>query len=303
MTSLRRLLGVFVMVSGIIGLLLSLSGLAGLWLVRPALVASFDTALTTLVTSVEISQEALAITNQALDAVAISVDTLSEMLGATAVTVAETQPVIAELNDLMGETLPTTLGATVDALDAAEVAAHSLEGAIQTFDSFRFAMATTPLLSAFVDPPAQAYNPEKPLAESLAELSESLQGMPVTFEEMSVGIGQAEGSLDLVKGNLDAMSQSVALISASLGQYQSTIDESQASMADLTALLDRLQDNLGVILNGATLVVGLFLLWLLAAQVVIFSQGWELYHGTQIAWKEIHRRTALTVPVDEEARP
>jgi hypothetical protein len=32
--------------------------------------------------------------------------------------------------------------------------------------------------------------------------------------------------------------------------------------------------------NGAILVLTLFLLWLLAIQVVVFTQGWELYHGT-----------------------
>jgi len=33
-------------------------------------------------------------------------------------------------------------------------------------------------------------------------------------------------------------------------------------------------------LNGAAIVVSLFFLWLLAAQVVIFSQGWEPFQGT-----------------------
>jgi len=51
-------------------------------------------------------------------------------------------------------------------------------------------------------------------------------------------------------------------------------------MDNLSSMLSGLQSNLGAILNTATLVIGLFLLWLLATQVVIFSQGWELYHGT-----------------------
>jgi hypothetical protein len=37
---------------------------------------------------------------------------------------------------------------------------------------------------------------------------------------------------------------------------------------------------MGNILNIVTIVLVLFLLWLLATQVVIFSQGYELYHGT-----------------------
>ncbi len=76
------------------------------------------------------------------------------------------------------------------------------------------------------------------------------------------------------------MAQSVTLISTSLRQYQEMIGQSQTSMANLGTMLSSLETNLDTILNGATIVLGLFLAWLLAAQVVILSQGWELYHGT-----------------------
>jgi hypothetical protein len=58
------------------------------------------------------------------------------------------------------------------------------------------------------------------------------------------------------------------------------VTQSQASMDDLTAMLTNTQNNLGTILNGVAIVLSLFFAWLLAAQVVILSQGWELYRGT-----------------------
>ncbi len=63
-------------------------------------------------------------------------------------------------------------------------------------------------------------------------------------------------------------------------QYQAMITESQSSMTNLESILTTLKGNLAPILDGATIALGLFLAWLLAAQVVILSQGWELYHGT-----------------------
>ena len=280
MAILRRLLGIFVMIAGIIGLALSLAGLAGLWMARPMVTASIDATVATLSNSVDISQETLVITDEALGATVASLEALSEMLGATAATVEDTQPVITQLNSLMGETLPTTLEAAGDSLEAAAAAAQSLESAIQSFDTFRAVLGTAPLLSAFMPASHQPYNPEKPLAESLDELSASLEDMPATFEDISVNVEKAGGNLDLVKSNLDTMSQSVIMISTGLEQYQAMIGESQASMDNLESMITGVHSNLPRILNVATIVIGLFLAWLLAAQVVIFSQGWELYHGT-----------------------
>jgi hypothetical protein len=58
------------------------------------------------------------------------------------------------------------------------------------------------------------------------------------------------------------------------------ITQSESSMDDVKLMLVNIQDNLTNILNGAAIVLSLFFFWLLAAQIVIFSQGWELYQGT-----------------------
>jgi hypothetical protein len=51
-------------------------------------------------------------------------------------------------------------------------------------------------------------------------------------------------------------------------------------MENLISVLTNVQNNLTTILNGVAIVFSIFFLWLLAAQVVILSQGWELYQGT-----------------------
>jgi len=280
MTFLRRLLGIFVMLAGIIGLVLSIAGLVGLWLARPVLTQSITATINTLSSSVDTSQKTLVITNQALGATVDSVDALSEMLGTTAVTVEDTQPIFTEVNGLMGETLPTTVEAATSSLNAAQEAAKSLEVAIKSFDTFRAIVGATPFLSAFVPANQQAYNPEKPLAASLGELSASIKDIPTSFLDISKSIDKADNNLGTIQANLETMSKNTALISDSLKQYQGMIGESQSSMDQLKGMLTDVQNNLGRILNIATLVLGLFFLWLLAAQAVIFSQGWELYNGT-----------------------
>ena len=280
MNILRRILGIFVMVAGIIGLALSLAGLVGVYMVRPVLTTTISTTINTLVDSIDTSQKAMVVTDQALGEAVTSVEALSEVLGATATSVKDTQPVITQVNGVMGKTLPATFDAANDSLLAAGEAAKSLESAIKSLDAFQTVIGNVPFISSFVPARSQPYNPEKPLADSLVELADSMQGMPDTFEDISASMDKADDNLALITSNLETMSQSVGLISKSLGEYQAMIGQSQTSMDNLKSMLTNTQNNLPRIINTASLVLGLFFLWLLAAQVVIFSQGLELFHGT-----------------------
>lgn len=280
MKILRRLLGVFVMIAGILGLLLSLAGLVGLWVVRPRLVNSANSTISILINSIDGSQRAMDVTSQALGATVDSVDGLSNLLGATAASVQDSQPVITQLNEMLGKQLPSTFQATTDSLSAAQEAAKSLESAIKSMDTFRAVIGTTPFLSAFMPPAAQSYNPKKPLADSLGELSLSLKDMPATFHEMATNIDKADNNLTVIQDNLATMSSSTAQISSSLREYQSMITQSQASMDNLKTMLTNTQSKIYTISTWVTLALGLFFIWLLVAQVVIFSQGWEIFRGS-----------------------
>ncbi len=280
MKFLRRVLGVLVMLAGVLGLVLSLAGLAGVWLLKPTIAVYAGSTLDTLHESVVISQDVMDTTHEALGATIDSVDALSAMLGTTAATVEDTQPVLAGFDTMMSTTLPATMRAATDSLYTAQEAARVLETTIQQLDAFRFLLAATPMIGDMVPQTGEAYLPEKPLADSLGELAANLEGLPATFSEMSDSLSETDEQLASVQENLVTMSDSVALISSSLGEYQQMVGQSKSSMDNLTSILTGLQTNLPAILNGGAIALSLFFAWLLAAQVVIFSQGWELYQGT-----------------------
>ncbi len=280
MKILRRLLGVLVMIAGILGLILSLAGLVMVWVLKPAVAGSVTATFQTFDSSITTSQKVMETTSQALGATITSVDALSDMLGATAKSVEDSQPVFIQLTSVMSTTLPSTFKSATDSLKTAQEAAVVLESSIKSLDSFRAVLGATPLLSAFLPPNQPPYNPEKPLADSLGELATNLTEIPATFTEMSANIDQADNNLDTIKGSLTTMSGSVSLISKSLGEYQAMIGQSQASMDTMKLTLANIQANLPAILNGVAIGFSLFFAWLLVAQVVILSQGWELYQGT-----------------------
>jgi hypothetical protein len=222
----------------------------------------------------------MGITAQALGATVDSVDALSDMLSTTATTVEETMPVLDEFDKIMANTLPSTLGAATDSLYAAQDAAKVLESTIQSLDAFRFLLSGTPLLGDIVGQVGDTYNPEKPMADTLGELAVSLEGLPDTFVEISTNLNTTDDNLVSIQKNLITMSTSVGSISTSLSEYETMVIQSESSMDDVKAILLNIQDNLGSILNSIVIVISLLFVWLLAAQVVILSQGWELFQGT-----------------------
>jgi len=280
MNILRRILGVFVMIAGILGLVLSLAGLGIVWVAKPAVTIYASTTIDTLNKSVITSQSVMETTAQALGATVDSVDALSTMLRTTATTVEDVKPVLDEIDTIMSVTLPSTLRATTASLYTAQEAAQVLEGAIQSLDAFRSILSATPLLGNLVGPPGEPYSPEEPLADSLGELAANLEGLPGTFVQMSDSLNSTDDNLESIEDNLITMSDSVKLISSSLSEYERMVVQSQSSMDDVTSILTNIQSNLPTILNWVAIALTLFFVWLLVAQVVIFSQGLELYHGT-----------------------
>ncbi len=277
---MRRILGVLVMLAGLLGLVLSLAGLVMVWVAKPTVEVYASTTFDTLSESIVTSQNVMDITRQALGATIDSVDALSAMLGTTAATVEDTKPVLDQVDMIMTTALPSTLQATTDSLYTAQEAARVLESTIQSLDAFRFLLSGMPLLGGLVEQTGEAYNPEKPLADSLGEVASGLEGLPDTFVEMSANLSATDDNLVAIQGNLVTMSDSVGQISSSLSEYEKMIVQSKSSMDDLRSVLTNIQNNLATILNGVAIVLSLFFLWLLAAQVVILSQGWELYQGT-----------------------
>lgn len=280
MSILRRILGVLVMLAGLLGLVLSLAGLVGVWLAKPTVEVFAGTTFDTLNQSIVTSQSVMDVTQQALRGTISSVDNLSAMLNTTAAAVEDTKPVLNEVDVMMAKTLPSTLQATTDALYGAQEAARVLEDTIQQLDAFRFVLSATPLLSAMVPPAGEAYNPPKPIADSLGELATNLEGLPDTFVNISADLSTTDDKLDAVQQNLETMSESVKLISSSLSEYERMVSQSKSSMDNVRSILTTVQTNLPTILNVGAIVLSLFFAWLLAAQVVILTQGWELYQGT-----------------------
>lgn len=107
-----------------------------------------------------------------------------------------------------------------------------------------------------------------------------MENIPDTFIEMSADLKKEDDNLVVVNDSLTVIADLVPLIPDSLNQYQNMIIESKKSTDNLKSMLTGFQINLDDIILIATIALVLVVLWLFAFEVVIISQGWEIYHGS-----------------------
>jgi hypothetical protein len=280
MSVLRRILGILVMMAGIVGLVLAVAGLVGVWTAKPAVVSYATSTIETLQGSITTSQEAMVVTEDALGATVNSLEALSVMLTSTADSVDDTAPAINQVNVMMSTNLPNILESANDSMRAAQDAAVVLDSSVRSLQLFQVAMGAVPLLSGFIEVPEEFYNPEVPLDQSLGEVAENLESLPQMFIDISADLDRADDNLGTIQSSLTTMSGNVEFIAGSLEEYQVMVRQSQTSMANLSPLLADLQGNLPRIFDGAAIALTVFLIWLLTIQVVVLTQGWELFQGT-----------------------
>ena len=109
----------------------------------------------------------------------------------------------------MGVNLPDTLESATVSLKSAQDAAVVLDSSIKSLVAFQTAMGGVPIVSAFIQQPSQAYNPDTPLAESLGDVAADLEGLPEMFIALAQDMDKADDNLARVQTSLTTMSVSV----------------------------------------------------------------------------------------------
>jgi methyl-accepting chemotaxis protein len=259
--------------AGIIGVLLSLAGITGLWLVRPAVTTSLHTVLSALSSSVDTSQQAMNITDDALDASIQGFDGLSEVIHSMENSVKNATPAVEAVSGLLNDTLPASVKSATDSLNTARNAAVSLEGAVKQLDLLQSSLNNVPFLNSLIPDPAPANEQEKPLSDSLGELSGSLEDIPSSFQDVSRDLDKAAGDLQSIQKNLGSISESVDSLSSSLKEYKGKLAESRSSLESLKSMLTSAEENLDPIVITTAIVFSLLFFCLLMTQVVVIDEG------------------------------
>jgi hypothetical protein len=120
------------------------------------------------------------------------------------------------------------------------------------------------------------YNPEVPLHQGLAEVADSLDGIPNALGTAEQGITAAGANLETLTGDFDQMAAEIGQVAATLEGAGPVLVQYQQVVADLQGLVTTVRDGLPQWLDWLRLGLSLVLVWLGIAQIGLIAQGWDL---------------------------
>lgn len=269
--SLKRVLGVSLMIFSALGLVISLFGLLAVCKVSGPFAQSADEALT-------LSLTALNTTSQSLDLVQSALGEAQDALGAVETVILDTGDglhntgaLMGSLSDALAGDLPQVILSSQHSLTAAEEGAAVIERMLHGLN----------VISALT---GVTYDPDVSLTESFARLNQSLDDVPQTLAEV-------DGTLNAVQDNLNSMQPSFTDLTGTLKESEAILAEMEASIDDYNGVIQELslkigglQESLPNWIRIVTFALYFLLIWLAVSQIGLLWQGWEMvsYHPAQV---------------------
>lgn len=274
-----RTAGTALVGAAILGILFSLGGLILLGVYSTRITASLVDTLGELSDALVVTGNGLEIAGSALDEADTALGALAVTMEGVNTTLVESQPSLTTISTLLGTELPNTIIATQGSLESAETSAKNIDGLLSS-------LSRLPFLGSLV------YNPEVPLNETLAGVSDSLDEIPTSLRNAQKSLDLALEGFDSVNTELSNITESTDQIRASTGEAIVVIEDYQEMVEDLQKDVERLQTDLPRKMRWVMLAAALFLVWLGLAQIGLLTQGLELI-----------KRSKPPQPDDEKPHP
>jgi ABC-type transporter Mla subunit MlaD len=262
---LFRAAGMMLIITCLIGILLSLAGIAASWQARSYLLTQLDQSLGSIDSALETTKLGLTNAENAFANTLASLETLQNTLMTTASTLETTAPALNSLVIIAREDLPNIVSAAQNSLGSAQASARVIDQVMR-------ALAVLPIVD---------YDPEQPLHQSLGDLSTSLDRLPAAFFTMQAGMAATERNLQTVQGDINKVAGDVEEIRLSLAENQSVLTEYHKMVDDLQKRLGELAEKMPGWLSATAWLVTLILGWAILLQSGLFILGLALLRSAQ----------------------
>jgi methyl-accepting chemotaxis protein len=276
-----RIAAVLMMVSALLGWVISVGGIVLTWRVEPQVSSglvttarALDDTLAATEGLLRVADVSLAQTEKTLVLVEATVDTMATTLEATS-------QVTSAVADVMGDTLGDMVKGTRAALNTMTKTARLID------DTLSF-VAAVPIVG-------RKYEPDVPLSDSVRDVSDSMDDLPTALGQMSVDMQTTSGSLVQLSKDTRDLASTLTDIKTNLVETRSVVESYQTTVADLRDMTANAIINLPNWVKVAGWSITLLLVWVFLAQVAIFLYGWELFKAPRAAVELI----AIDKPADE----
>lgn len=259
---LQRTIGILLILTSIGGLAFSIFATVSVWRLKPKMTESLTNSVKLASDTLEATATGLAVIDESLSGAVNSMQALRSALDTTADTIQSTEPMLGTVIELMETGLPDTIRATQTSLDSAQSSAKIIDSVLNALKIFPFI----------------SYDPEKPLHESLTDISDKLGEFPASFLEISGSLDDSRSQLEVLQADLGMISAAISQIESSLEQSDSVLAQYQVSVETTLSQLDALEARIPTLIDSGVWAATLFLVWMAFAQIGLFTQGVELWN-------------------------
>ncbi|MEW6504829.1 MAG: hypothetical protein AB1457_12775 [Chloroflexota bacterium] len=258
----NKVIGMILIATAILGWLISLSGLGLLW-------ASYQPLRQTASEMLEVTRGALEVTSQtmllvedSLRQAEIGLEQVQTTLNGFSAVIETTSGVMEVVSGVLGDEFNGILRDTANAMEGLEKTSRLIDDTLGFISSVPFFGGSQ-------------YQPETPLAESVASMRQDLEGIPPALEQISNRLEDTADGLQPLPETIGNLTAQLAGIQNNLSQTHRQLDEYQAVIESYRSELERLTTTLPKVITGLYIGISILLVWIGFAQIGLFTQGLE----------------------------
>lgn len=262
-----RLIGVIYVVGAVFGLVISLGGLLLLWTTKSNVTNSIIGVVALGGRTVEATSITVNVMGTSLDQAGTSLKLIQIMLVDTGTSLKNSGELVRSTGGLVGVNM-------VDFVDNAKSSLASMQNSAQVVDNMLRTITGIPLIGPWLG--GQRYNPDVPLAESVAKVSKSMDPLPDSLKKIRSDLDVSAENIATVKSEVDSAAKQMDSIQASLTDAQKEVEDYKSIISELQTRYTRFQTRLPAVLNTFYIGLTVILIWILITQVGMLLHGIEL---------------------------
>jgi ABC-type transporter Mla subunit MlaD len=232
---LGRVIAVFLLLVGIVGIGIAIVGVVFGYQVVDALGESLDETLALTSESLNTVTDTLLLTKKTVAQTGQAIGTVSETTDSVAQMLVDTQPLLDDVSQVTTVDVPNSLDAVQGAVPNLVSVAGTIDNTLETLSNFNFERTIFGIPLGFdlgID-----YDPEAPFEESVAQIGTSLEGVPDNLRGLQV-------HLDTTNDNLATISDNLQTLTADLATIESTVEEVGPLLDEYIRLVGQIESNI-----------------------------------------------------------
>lgn len=273
----RRILGIVIMITAVLGVAISVVGIVVGRNAMDRIGDRLDAGLTTASDTLTNLEQTLDLSQDIVDQVVASLETLEQTALDAAKAIKDTQPMITSVAGLVTVDVAGAIERVQETVAPLVDLAETIDQALTALSEFKIEQSI--LGVPIVIDPGIEYDPDVPLPRTVNGIADSLAGVPEKLRALSGDVETADGNLEVISQDLALISEDIGEIKTSLAELPPLIDGFQANVASAKAQIEDIQtdlrDSWQLIKTGMII----FFIWLGLTQIAPFVRGYEMFAG------------------------